>query len=137
VARFWSVFIAKAPERLETFYDPQATVFASAATRSEPGRLTVVRRSREYFGQKAKLHHCLGPIDVQAIGHVAAVASYVFSFEARDVEGALGALRNEKISHGRATQVFMSADDGTLRIVHEHFSTAAPSAREEPVGQGD
>lgn len=126
VARFWTAFASKAVERLEEFYDPEAIVFPSAATRSEPGRLTVVRRSREYFSPQARLQHSLGPIDVQAIGDQAAIASYVFRFEAKNVAGSLATLRDEKITHGRATQVFMADRDGTLRIVHEHFSSSMP-----------
>jgi ketosteroid isomerase-like protein len=124
VERFWSIFTSKVLERLEEFYDPEAVVFASAAIRSEAGRITVVRRSREYFSPQAKLRHRLGTINVQVIGDEAAVASYAFEFEARNVTGMLATVRDEKITHGRATQVFTVGHDGTLRIVHEHFSAA-------------
>ena len=126
VARFWTVFTSKEPARLEEFYDPQAVVFASAAKKTEPGRLTVVRRKREYFNSQARLHHSLGTIDVQVIGAEAAIASYAFRFEAKNMAGSLGTLKDERISQGRATQVFMFGHDGILRIVHEHFSAAMP-----------
>jgi ketosteroid isomerase-like protein len=126
IARFWATFASKAQDRLEEVYDPEAIVFSSSAKSSESGRLTVVRRSREYFIPQASLHHSLGRIDVQAIGEQAAIASYVFRFEAKNVGGSLGAMRDERIMHGRATQVFIRDHDGALRIVHEHFSAATP-----------
>jgi len=55
VVRFWAAFVEKAADGLEDFYDPQAIVFPSGAKRSEPGRLTVARRQREYFSQEARL----------------------------------------------------------------------------------
>ncbi len=126
VARFWIILTSKRSESLKEFYDPQAIVFSSSATRSEVGSLTVVRRNREYISSAAEIHYALGDIDVQAIGREVVVASYAFSFDARNVAGPHG-LKDEKITQGRATQVFVAADDGTLRIVHEHFSIAADS----------
>lgn len=126
VARYWNAFSSKSQEGLEEFFAPEASVFGSNATRSEPGRLTIVRRSREYFNPQAKLRHCLGQIDVQLFGDGAALASYTFQFEARDVAGPMNATKNEKITHGRATQVFVSAPDGSLHIVHEHLSEVKP-----------
>src|SRR5258708_38655953 len=76
VKRFWSIFISKKPELLEDFYDPEAIVFSSSATRSEPGRLTVVRRRRENSGPSPRLTHGLGKIDAQGIGQQPPAASY-------------------------------------------------------------
>ena len=124
VARFWTILASKNAESLKEFYDSQAVVFSSSAIKSDVGSLTAVRRIREYISSTARIHYELGKIHVQAIGHVAAIASYAFSFDAKNVPGALGALKHEKITQGRATQVFVAADDGTLRIVHEHLSKA-------------
>ncbi|MBZ5526021.1 MAG: DUF4440 domain-containing protein [Acidobacteriia bacterium] len=126
VARYWIAFTSKSQERLEEFYAPDASVFGSNAIRAEPGRLTVVRRSREYFNPRAQLRHCLGQIDVQLFGNGTALASYTFQFEAHDVAGPMNVAKDEKIAHGRATQVFVSDPDGTLRIVHEHLSEVKP-----------
>ena len=41
---------AKDAEALAGFYAHESSVFGSAATRSEPGRLAATRRQREYFG---------------------------------------------------------------------------------------
>src|SRR5258708_20502726 len=87
VARFWIILTSKRSESLKEFYDPEAIVFSSSATKSEVGSLTVVRRNREYIRSAAELHYALGDIDVQPIGRVAGVARYAFSFTARNVPG--------------------------------------------------
>src|SRR5258708_9718130 len=87
VARFWIILTSKRSESLKEFYDPQAIVFSSSATRSEVGSLTVVRRNREYISSAAEIHYALGDIDVQAISSEAAAASDAFRFDARNAAG--------------------------------------------------
>jgi ketosteroid isomerase-like protein len=124
VNRFWTVFTSKAPDLLEEFYAPDATVFGSSALRAEPGRLAVTRRRREYFDKSTVVRFQAGVIDVQLIGENSAVASYSFRFDADKVSGGMGKTSDEHLEHGRATQVFISDSDGKLRIVHEHLSAS-------------
>ena len=125
VARYWDAFCSKSSERLELFFAPDATIFGTSARKAEPGRLTAVRRKREYFSPRATLLHGLGDITVQVISNEAALASYTFWFEARKVAGPLETEKDETITYGRATQLFMTVD-GAIRITHEHLSAATP-----------
>ena len=123
ITRFWNLFVSKAPELLEEFYAPDATVFSSSAARSEPGRLAVTRRRREYFDKQTSVRVHLGAIDIQLIDDLAAIASYTFRFDALRVSGGIGKASDEHLEHGRATQVFCLDGEGKLRIIHEHFSS--------------
>jgi ketosteroid isomerase-like protein len=129
VTRFWNVFTSKAPELLESFYAPDASVFASSTVRSEPGRLAVARRRREYFDKQTTVRVQIGAIDVQLLGEQAAVASYAFSFHASWVAAGVGKAIQEDLEHGRATHVFVLDSEDQLQIVHEHLSR--PATREE------
>ena len=124
VTRFWTVFTSKAPDLLEEFYSPDASVFGSAAIRVEPGRLAVTRRRREYFDKQTSVRVQVGAIDVQLIGDTIAIASYTFRFDASRVMTGQGKAADEHIEHGRATQIFVSDSAGRLRVVHEHLSGA-------------
>jgi ketosteroid isomerase-like protein len=123
VVRFWNIFTAKAPELLEEFYAPDATVFASTGSRTEPGRLAVARRRREYFDRQTSVRVQVGNIEVQTIDNVAAVASYTFRFDAIRVSGSGGKASDEHLENGRATQLFILDAEGKLRILHEHLSS--------------
>lgn len=125
VARFWAAFSAKSAEVVESFYLPEAVVFASTTTRTEPGRLAATRRKREYFHSAALIRVQVGMVDVLPIGDDAAVACYTFKFHAEHVAGALGKNVEENIEHGRVTQVFVRQEDGRLCILHEHISIIA------------
>jgi len=124
VIRFWNAFTSKDSEALAEFYAHESSVFGSAATRSEPGRLAATRRQREYFGAHSTVKASTGPIEVLILADgAAAVADYTFQFNASKVMTALGSMTEENIKRGRATQVFAYDPDGKLRIVHEHLST--------------
>ena len=122
VERFWSTFLAKSEDALNTFYAPGSTVFQIAMGRSEPGRLGAMRRSREYFTPETRMDVKLGAIDVMLCGTEAAVASYTFQFQAtgRDLGG--GKRVEAKLEIVRATHAFHRDAKGALQIVHEHFS---------------
>ena len=122
VQRFWSAFSNKQSEQLMEFYSPESSVFGSASTRSEPGRLAAARRQREYFHAKATIRATPGMIDVILLGDHAAVASYTFTFHASKVASGLAGAAEEDIRNGRASQVFGYDPEGKLRIVHEHLS---------------
>ncbi|MGH9522958.1 MAG: nuclear transport factor 2 family protein [Terriglobales bacterium] len=125
VRRYWGAFSSKSAENVDGFYLPEAVVFGSSSARAEPGRLAATRRKREYFHSESHISVQLGAIEVQMLGEEAAVASYTFRFHASNVAGALGRTVEEKIEHGRVTQVFVSGGDGRLAIVNEHISVIA------------
>lgn len=127
VELFWSTFLAKSEDQLNSYYAAGSTVFQIAMGRSEPGRLGAMRRSREYFGPETRMEMKLGPIDVVLIGSDAGIASYTFSFQAtaRDVGG--GKRAEEKLDLIRATQVFQRNAPGRMHILHEHFSVPVAS----------
>jgi len=124
VQRYWAAFITKARHELEEFYAPGAIVFGSAATRQESARLAIVRRTREYLNAEATVRCTLGTIEVCQISDKAAIASYTFEFQASNVAGPSATVRQENISKGRATQVFVLNHDGGVHIIHEHLSVA-------------
>jgi ketosteroid isomerase-like protein len=124
VNRYWTAFSSKSKEALEDFYAHESTVFPTAATRVEPGRLTAARRDREYFGPRTTLKVSTGFVDVTLVGDVA-IACYTFQLSATNVAGSAMKARSEEIKLGRASQVFAADPDGSLRIVHEHLSVAA------------
>jgi ketosteroid isomerase-like protein len=122
VRRFWSVFMDKNADELMAFYSAESSVFSSVSARSEPGRLAAARRQREYFHKNANILATTGSVEVVMLGDRAALASYTFTFHATRLGGATGAVSEEDIRHGRATQVFILDHDGTPRILHEHLS---------------
>ena len=124
VRRFWSVLCAKSGDELAQFYSLEASVFSSSGERPEPGRVSAIRRKREYCHPGATLQVQLGPIEVLFLDGNAGIACYTFCFSATDVAGEFGAGSDESIKYGRATQVFMRDSESNLRIIHEHFSTA-------------
>lgn len=119
---FWTTFLAKSEDVLNSYYAPGSTVFQISMGRSEPGRLGAMRRSREYFRSDTRMDLKLGAIDVALIGAEGAVASYTFQFQAtgRDLGG--GKRVEEKLELVRATHVFHRDAKGKLLIIHEHFS---------------
>jgi ketosteroid isomerase-like protein len=121
VELFWATFLAKSEEELNDSYASGSTVFQVAMTRSEPGRLGAMRRSREYFKPDTRMELKLSAIDIVLCGADAGVASYTFQFQAtgRDVGGKRMA---EKLETVRATHVMHRDASGKLRIAHEHFS---------------
>lgn len=130
VRRFWQVFSAKAKTEFERFYLPNATVFAANAPRIERARLMFVRRARELFGPKSSVEAKVGSVDVQILGTDLAIASYPFHYSVtRTLPN--GRRYRLDVPFGRATQIFQRDPNGTLRIIHEHMSSADPVASEE------
>jgi ketosteroid isomerase-like protein len=122
VELFWSTFLTKSEDQLNSFYAQGSMVFQIGMGRPEPGRLGAMRRAREYFSPDTRMELKLGPIDVVLIGGDAGVACYTLSFQTtgRDLGG--GKRAEEKLDLIRATHVFQRDGQGKLRIVHEHFS---------------
>jgi ketosteroid isomerase-like protein len=124
VRDFWKTFCGSDPASLAEHYSPEAVLFGVEGTRSEPVRLALARRQREYFQGHAQLKFELGLIEVQLLTPTLALATYTFSFHAANVAVAGGKPRERQIAHGRATQIFELTADGRLLIVHEHLSSS-------------
>jgi ketosteroid isomerase-like protein len=122
VQLFWSTFLAKSEDELNSFYASGSTAFQIAMGRSEPGRLAAMRRSREYFNPETRMEVKLSAIDVVLCGDDAGVASYTFQFQATGRELGGGKRAEEKLETVRATHVLHRDASGKLRIAHEHFS---------------
>ncbi|MCU1304975.1 MAG: hypothetical protein JWQ87_5259 [Candidatus Sulfotelmatobacter sp.] len=120
ITRYWSAFCERSVEQLQSFFAPDAITLGTESVKPEPARLTIVRRSREYFGNGTRLKYSLGPIEVMILPGGNAIAAYTFQFSASPVTGGKAAV--EEITNGRATQIFSVSADGTLQIVNEHFS---------------
>jgi ketosteroid isomerase-like protein len=129
IRRFWDILSGKSPEKLEEMYTSSALVFTGKARRSESGRLTAVRRSRQLPNASSSRVE-IGAVDVQIIGADAAIAAYTYSFRTVRAQPD-GTKIPIDTPFGRATQVFQRDDKGALRIVHEHLSAAAPPAIEK------
>jgi ketosteroid isomerase-like protein len=133
IKKFWDAFTGKSARGFQELYSPTAVVFSVDGRRTEPGRLMLVRREREFFGPKSSVGARVGEIAVQVLGPNLAVASYPFHFFV------VRSLPNGKrvqvdVPFGRATQVFQRDESGARRIIHEHLSSAEPvSPKELPV----
>jgi ketosteroid isomerase-like protein len=122
VARFWDALASKSTQAIEDFYSQDSTVFGTSSPRPEPGRLSTIRRAREYFHPQTTLHAQLGAIEVHLLGETAAVAVYTFQFHASRAKIGIERTSEEHVVSGRATQVFHFDAEGKLRILHEHLS---------------
>lgn len=128
IQKFWDILSSKSPAKLEEMYSTSALVFTGKARRSESGKLAAVRRARQLPAASSSRAE-LGTIEVQISGD-AAIATYTYSF--RTVRAKPDGTKIQvDTPFGRATQVFQRAEDGVLRIVHEHLSAAAPPAIEK------
>ena len=117
----WEALRNKSKDQLEAYYFPTAILFAIDSRRSEPARLFMMRRAREFFSPASSASAELGPIDVQTAGAVAAVASYTFQFQlVRQLPS--GKYQEQHVPLCRATTVFRRDETGGLRILHEHQS---------------
>jgi ketosteroid isomerase-like protein len=121
VRRYWAAFCSRSVERVAEFYSPWAVVIGPAAERAESGQVATMRRAREYMHPQAAVTIKLGLIDVQELTDTIAVASYSYSFTARNVAKDCRGMIDQQSSHARATQVFQLID-GAPKIVHEHIS---------------
>ena len=120
--RFWSAFCSKSVEQFSQFYSPSSVVFGPAAERAESGSVASMRRAREYMHPEARVTVSLGHIEVQTLSDTTAVASYPYSFAARNVAKDFRGSVDQVVDHARVTQVFELRDDGALQIIHEHIS---------------
>lgn len=130
VKNFWEFFSRKSKSRFEEMYFPSATVFSADARRMEPARLMLVRRERELFGPTSFVSAKLGSIDVQLFGPDLAIASYPFHLSITRAF-ASGKRVQVEVPSGRATQIFRRDENGILRIIHEHMSSAEPVSPKE------
>jgi ketosteroid isomerase-like protein len=130
VQKFWSILSGKSREKLEDLYSQSAIVFTGKARHSEPGKLTAMRRMRQFVGADSDSSAEIDPIEVQFAGQDVAIASYTYRFHSSKIHKD-GSRVQRNTLFGRSTQIFQRDDRGTLRIVHEHLSSAAPPAVEK------
>jgi ketosteroid isomerase-like protein len=133
VQKFWNILCGRSKERLQDLYSPTAIVFTGKAKRSEPGALTAMRRMRQFVGGDWTTSAELDPIEVQISVPDVAIASYTYRFHSSKTNKD-GSREHRNTLYGRSTQVFQRDERGTLRIVHEHLSSAAPPAVEKAKG---
>jgi ketosteroid isomerase-like protein len=133
VQEFWDAFTGQAKDTFQELYSPTASCFAADGRRSEPARLMWVRREREFFGPKSSVGAKLGVVTVQILAPALAVASYPFHFSIVRILPN-GSRVEVEVPFGRATQVFSRDDNGKLRIIHEHLSSAEPVTPKELPG---
>ena len=129
MGRFWTVFCNKSRNLFAEMYFPRAIVFSTSAKRTEPGSLTVARRTRTFLDSPMSLVADLGSIEVQVCGDNTAIATYTYAFQTTQTNSD-GSRTRRSTPHARATQIFQRDEQGTLRIVHEHFSSATPPTTE-------
>jgi ketosteroid isomerase-like protein len=95
----------------------------------------VVRRTRELFEPTSAVAVKLGTIDVQVLGPDLAIASYPVHYSlTRTLPN--GRRYRVDVPFGRATQIFLRDNDGELRIIHEHVSSAA-AVQSEDLPEGE
>lgn len=124
VRDFWNVWTSKAADKLAGMYFPSATIFSGTAKRTEPARLAVTRRIRQFFGPEVSIQVEVSFVDVQLVGNVA-IASYTYHFRGNRKKSD-GSTVDMDALYGRVTQVFQLGEQGELRIFHEHFSNGEP-----------
>jgi hypothetical protein len=124
VRRYWRVLMEKSVGEMEKFYSYDSVVFNPFSSRTEPGRISAVRKEREYFTPKTTFRaEIKEPIHVQLLSDSVAVASYQFCWHASNMEQKVLDRKFDKaVRDGRATQVFALSPDGELLIVSEHLS---------------
>lgn len=135
VQKFWNILSGKSSEKLEDLYSPAAIIFTGKAKRSESGRLAAVRRMRQLSGPNLASGADLDAIEVQIAGTDVAIATYTYRFHSHRM-GKDGSREQRNTLFGRSTQIFQRDDSGTLRIVHEHLSSAVPPKVEKEQTSG-
>jgi ketosteroid isomerase-like protein len=122
VHAYWSALAKKSKQELADFYAADAIVFMADTKRSEPARLMIERRNREFFDAQGSASAQLGDIEVHIPGPDVAIATYGYHFRAIRMRN------NNRVQIDmpltRATQVFRREPDGRLCLVHEHLSAA-------------
>ncbi|HLJ30754.1 MAG TPA: DUF4440 domain-containing protein [Candidatus Angelobacter sp.] len=122
IRSYWDSLASKSKQKLADLYASDAIVFMADTRRSEPARLMIERRNREFFDTQGSAGAQLGEIEVHVPGPDVAIASYSYHFRAIRVRG------NNRVQIDmpltRATQVFRREAGGELRLVHEHLSAA-------------
>lgn len=121
VRSYWEALARKSKEKLADFYAPDAVVFMADTKRSEPARLMIERRNREFFEQGSASAQ-LGEIEVHIPGPSVAFATYSYHFRAIRLRNNVRVQIDMPMT--RATQVFRREPTGELRLIHEHLSAS-------------
>jgi ketosteroid isomerase-like protein len=130
VQRFWDILTGASQHRFEDLYSSSAIAFTGTGKRSEQASLISIRRVRQRTAARSTSSVEIGPINVQVAAPDVAIATYTYRFHSTAVHKD-GSLVQMDTLFGRATQVFQHDGGGSLRIVHEHLSSAAPSRIEK------
>lgn len=122
VEKFWRIMCGKSHERLDDLYASSALVLTGKARKPEPAYSALERRGKQIGALSGAVAE-VGAIEVQLAENGVAVASYTYKFHQKRPDQA-GGVEKRHTMYGRATQIFQSDANGTLRIVHEHLSAA-------------
>jgi ketosteroid isomerase-like protein len=108
-------------------YFPNALLFGAATQHSEPARLMLTRKLREFSEYKSTMTAEIGTIDVEVIEDIA-IASYPYRFRLtkKNVDGSVLEL---DVPYACGTQVFKEDGSGVPRIIHEHLGTSEPGKK--------
>jgi ketosteroid isomerase-like protein len=122
VKRVWDANTSKKTDALAAMYATGSSVFTTDGVRPEPGKLVAMKREREYFHKDASMQVDLGPIEVDILSDLAAVAYYTFNLHVKQKQISPGKFADEDMPTGRITQVIQRQSDGKLLVIHEHLS---------------
>lgn len=121
VDRYWDALAKKAKDRLTASYASDAIVFVADSRRTEPARLVIERRNREFFNPKGSVGAEVGAIEVQIPDPEVAIAIYSCHFYTISIKQ--DKLLRIDLPVALATQIFRRDADGELRIIHEHLGS--------------
>jgi ketosteroid isomerase-like protein len=128
--RYWRLYCNHAKDELDQMYWPETIVFASGVRHGESARLTSIRRAREMFGPRSSTAVKLGALTVQIVNKDLAVCSYPFHFRTVRLFPS-GKRFYMDMPASRGTYVFKRDEQGEIRIIHEHKSSAEAVAQKE------
>lgn len=126
VRRYWTAFENKDIAYIPEAYSQAAMIFTTSSKRVELGRLVSMHRQREYLAPQTKLRILVKDVYVHLTSAKGAVAAYILEFHAEHLPARSATAKplDEHHSNARITHVLERADDGELRIIHEHISIA-------------
>jgi ketosteroid isomerase-like protein len=130
IHKSWRALQSKSIGELEAGFLPTGIFFGADARRSEPARLAIMRRAREFFSAGCSVHADLGPIEAQTAGSGVALGAYTFQFQM--VRQQSNGTRVKMVTPlCRSSVVLVRDETGALRILHEHQSAIEVGRREE------
>jgi ketosteroid isomerase-like protein len=130
IHKSWRALQGKSTGELESGFLPTGIFFGADARRSEPARLAIMRRAREFFSAGCSVRGDLGPIEAQTAGSGVALGAYTFQFQiVRQQNNGTRVKVNTPFC--RSSVVLVRDETGALRILHEHQSAIEVGRSEE------